>query len=81
MRDGTWRERETEWWSEKEGRVREAVMAVRLSDSLGSRIAKWSIEVESGREGGAKVGGRAVVRHRNCGRVASSIRPLGEVVS
>ena len=75
-----WRERETEWWSEKEEGVREVVIAVQLSESLGSRIAKWSIEVESGREGGEKVGGRSVVRHRNCGRVVISIRPLGEVV-
>ena len=61
--------------------MREVVIEAQGSYSRGFQIAKWSIEVEDGREGGAKVGGRSAVRQRNCGRVVSRIRPLGEVVS
>ena len=40
-------------------------------DVNGSLAAKWSIDVAVGREGGAKEGGRSVVRQVKFGRAVS----------
>ena len=42
----------------------------------GSLDAKWSIDVAVGREGGAKEGGRSVVRQVKFGRAVCRRRPL-----
>ena len=66
------------WWSEKADRVIDGRAWGREVGLGVFRSRKWSMEEETGREGGSKEGGREAVRHVKCGSAVCRMSYFGE---